>query len=424
MGTARIQQSDARVCDPDPAPLTVLVADDSRLQRRLLSAAMAKWNYDLLEAGSGREALEICRNRHVDLVLSDWVMPEMNGLEFCRAFRGLEREGYGYFILLTSKSDKTDIAEGLAAGADDFLTKPFNSTELRARLKSGERILAMESELVEKNRSVAEALRELRTIYEAIERDLDQARDLQLSLLPDANQTFDRCQISMRLDPSGHVGGDMVGYYYVGPRRVGIFALDVSGHGVSSAMMTARLTSWLGSADPATSMVMKRAPDGSFAPRPPAEIAGILNERMLDDLDTDLYVTALLADVDLQSGKVEFVQAGHPSPILIRPGPVTSFIGEGGLPVGMIPAATFETCCLLLEPGDRLLLYSDGFPEAESEKRGFLGDRKLAAMVAGCQAEGGPGFLSRLFRETREFCLPRDFGDDLSAVLLEYGRAK
>jgi sigma-B regulation protein RsbU (phosphoserine phosphatase) len=119
----------------------VLVVDDSRLQRRILVASLKKWGFEVVEAESGEAAMEICLADPPDLILSDWMMPGMNGLEFCRAFREQSKDNYSYFILLTSKSEKNEVAEGLDAGADDFLTKPVSSDELRARISAGERIL-------------------------------------------------------------------------------------------------------------------------------------------------------------------------------------------------------------------------------------------------------------------------------------------
>jgi sigma-B regulation protein RsbU (phosphoserine phosphatase) len=127
-----------------PAILRALIVDDSRLQRRILAALLKRRGFEIMEAESGEEALEICATFKPELVLSDWMMPGMTGLEFCKEFRALPTESYGYFILLTSKSEKDDIAEGLDAGADDFLTKPVNADELRARIAAGERIVGMQ----------------------------------------------------------------------------------------------------------------------------------------------------------------------------------------------------------------------------------------------------------------------------------------
>jgi sigma-B regulation protein RsbU (phosphoserine phosphatase) len=147
----------------------VLVVDDSRLQRRILTASLKRFGYDIVEASSGAEALEKCRDAPPDLVVSDWMMPGMSGPEFCHEFRKMQRDSYGYFILLTSKSEKGDIAHGLDAGADDFLTKPVNAAELRARISAGERILMMERELTEKNRLINSTLEELQRLYDSLD---------------------------------------------------------------------------------------------------------------------------------------------------------------------------------------------------------------------------------------------------------------
>ncbi len=160
-------------------PRRVLVVDDSKMQRRILSALLSRSGYEVLEAGTAEEALDICGRIEPDFVLSDWMMPGMSGIEFCQQFRAMPREGYGYFILLTSKTEKHDVAEGLQSGADDFLAKPVNGDELRARLMAGERILTMEHAMKEKNRQLSLALGELQSLYDSINRDLVEACKLQ-----------------------------------------------------------------------------------------------------------------------------------------------------------------------------------------------------------------------------------------------------
>jgi sigma-B regulation protein RsbU (phosphoserine phosphatase) len=128
-------------------PRSVLVVDDSAAQRMALRLQLSRWGYAVTEAGSGIEALGLCQTQHFEIILSDWVMPQMDGLEFCRKLRDLGQKTYSYFVLLTSKSEKAEVASGLESGADDFLTKPVNGHELRARLRAGERILQMQEQL-------------------------------------------------------------------------------------------------------------------------------------------------------------------------------------------------------------------------------------------------------------------------------------
>ena len=98
-----------------------LIVDDSRAQRFLFARHLQAWGYQITEAASGSDALSLCETTHFDLILSDWVMPGMTGLDFCRALRARAPERYTYFILMTSKNDKSAVAEGLDVGADDFL---------------------------------------------------------------------------------------------------------------------------------------------------------------------------------------------------------------------------------------------------------------------------------------------------------------
>ncbi len=198
---------------PLAAKRRVLVVDDSKMQRRILTTLLERAGYAVYEAESGTQALDRCREVLPDIVLSDWMMPGMTGLEFCRAFRKMERASYGYFILLTSKSEKTEVAQGLSSGADDFLSKPVNAGELRARLAAGERILRMEEELREKNRLVSSTLNELRNVYDSVARDLDEAGKLQQSLVKERHRSFGNSEVSLLLRPSGQVGGDLVGFF-------------------------------------------------------------------------------------------------------------------------------------------------------------------------------------------------------------------
>jgi len=156
----------------------VIVVDDSGAQRRLLRLMLLRWGFEVAEAEDAEQGLALCQSFAPDLVISDWMMPGMTGVEFCLAFRALARDSYGYFILLTSKSEKAAVASGLESGADDFLTKPVNGIELRARINAGARILSMERELKAKNAVIADTLAELQSVHASIDKDLQQARIL------------------------------------------------------------------------------------------------------------------------------------------------------------------------------------------------------------------------------------------------------
>lgn len=398
----------------------VLVVDDSRAQRRIFSVFLKRWGYAVREAGSATVALEMCRSQPPDLVLSDWMMPGLTGPEFCRAFRNLERDSYGYFILLTSKREKNDIAHGLDAGADDFLTKPINPAELRARISAGERILTMERQLKEKNRLISSTLAELQSLYDGLDNDLIEARKLQQSLVRDRYHDLGPAEVSLLLKPSGHIGGDLVGLVPVSGERVFLYGIDVSGHGVSSALMTARLASYLTASARDQNIAFKRNEAGIYAPRPPAETITMLNRLILKEMETEHYFTMVLADVALDTGVVRISQAGHPYPALQRASGVVEMIGSGGLPVGLVEGASYEEFDVRLTAGDRLLLHSDGINECADRQGKLLGDEGLALIMRDLRQTRAMAFLESLIWKLTEHAQDQDFGDDVSAVLLEF----
>lgn len=414
---------------PDPADLQpdhdrlvrlVLLVDDSRLQRRILRASLERWGYDVAECGSAEEALALCETEPVDLIISDWMMPGMDGPEFCRAFRALPRDRYGYFILLTSKSETNEMVHGLDVGADEFLTKPVNASELRARIASGERILSMERELREKNRLISSALSELRTLYDAIDRDLKEARNLQQSLVRERTSRIGESEVSLLLRPCGHVGGDLVGFFPVGEGQLGLYSVDVSGHGLSAAMLTARLAGLLGSRSPEQNIALVVDGDGKPHTRPPDAVAEHLNRLFLEDIDTEHYFTLLLAVVSLDTGVIRFVQAGHPHPVIQRADGRVESIGDGGLPVGLIPGASYEAGAAQLHPGDRLLLTSDGINECPAPSGDMLGEDGLCRIMVDNAAIRGQAFFEALLEDLTAFAGSADFPDDISGVLFEY----
>ena len=402
------------------APLRVLVVDDSKAQRRILSLSLAKWGYDVIEAASGEEALDLCRAENFDLVLSDWMMPGMTGLEFCKEFRMLPRAGYGYFILLTSKSEKAEIADGLHGGADDFLTKPVSPDELRARLRAGERILGMQQELVEKNRLVEATLGKLQKVYDSLDRDLIEARKLQQTLVRDKIRDFGGGSASMLLRPSGHVGGDLVGCFEISARRIAVYSVDVSGHGVASAMMTARLAGLLSGGSPDQNLALVSGANGQREAWPPEIVAARLNRLMIEELKVEQYFTMAYAEVDLDSGRLWLVQAGHPHPMILCATGEIKTLGAGGLPIGLIAGAEYHRVEAALLPGDRLVLLSDGVTECPDPLGTELGEAGLAQMLQEARELDSLALLDAVVDNLVQFHGGADFPDDVSGIVFDF----
>ena len=400
-------------------PLTVLVVDDSRVQRKIVSTHLKKWGFQVLEAEDGERALSICKTQSIDLILSDWVMPGMDGLEFCRAFREMSGEKYVYFILLTSKNEKNDVSQAFEDGADDFLAKPFSSTELKARVRAGERVVDMQLKLEERRKSAETAYGKLKQVHAELNKDLAEAGKLQQSLVPARHQQFEFGEVSILFKSSHHVGGDYVGFFSFNETQLAIYSLDVSGHGVSSALLTARLAGYLSPHSRAQNVAFYQDKAGQYHMREPREIARILNDRMIQEMDTELYFTMVFADIDLRSGHVTMCQAGHPHPVIFNPESGVRFVGQGGPPIGLMPDMVYENTEIQLMPGDRILLYSDGLSECQNLESEMLEEDGLADIITRHIHGSGPEFIDDLMWEVATFAKGRPFDDDVSGLLFE-----
>ena len=142
--------------NPSSQPFTVLAVDDSAIYRKLVEHSLSGQEYEVLYAKNGRQALDLFAEHKPAVVITDWSMPDISGLELCRRIRHDFQGFHSHLILLTSNSDKEQVVEGLAAGADDYLTKPFHSGELVARVAVGRRIAALHREIQAKNHLLEE----------------------------------------------------------------------------------------------------------------------------------------------------------------------------------------------------------------------------------------------------------------------------
>lgn len=136
--------------------ISVLVADDSAVFRKLVEHTLSEKRYSLVFAKTGRETIALFAEHHPALVIVDWIMPDLTGIEICKHIRSKTQESYTYIIFVTGKSEKKSVVEGLAAGADDYLTKPFHPEELIARVGVGLRIMGLQREIEVKNAMLQE----------------------------------------------------------------------------------------------------------------------------------------------------------------------------------------------------------------------------------------------------------------------------
>lgn len=392
----------------------VLIVSDLAEQCRELARA----GYEVEAAGSAVEALAICQQRKPDFIIADWSMPDMSGIEFCRAFRSIDQGGHGHIILLTHHQGAMEIATGLDAGMNDFLTTPVKGPELQARLLIGARNLRIGRDLQQENIRLRSRLQQLREMQDHAERDLLDAGRLQQAMMRAHAGQFGDAAISMVLRPARAVGGDLVGFFPINDHRIGIFALDIAGHGVAAALVAARLSAHL-SANSDLNEVLRPQRDGGD-PLTPVALAHRLNRLLLEEENFDSYLTLIYADLDHANGRIRMVQAGHPHPVLRTADGSFRQLGRGGMPIGLFPNPIFDEFEFTMRPGERMLIVSDGITESFDPDGNPLNSDGLEGLMTACSRDHGHRFLEAMMLALDERSGGR-IRDDRSAVLIEFG---
>ena len=243
---------------------------------------------------------------------------------------------------------------------------------------------------------------------------------MQMALVRDRVRDYGASQASLLLKPSGHVGGDLVGTFDAGENVVALYAIDVSGHGIASALLTARVAGYLSNGAPEQNIALERAESGEYRRRPPHDVALALNKLMVSEVKSDLYFTMSLAYVDQTTGRVEITQCGHPNPAILSPDGRVRFHGSGGLPIGLVTDATYETASFDLAPGERLVLYSDGFTESRDASGAELEEDGFAALLSKNAGLRGQEFFEALTWDLDYFTDGPTMPDDISSVVFDY----
>lgn len=398
-------------------PMEILLAHEDADLRAHLAAQLRDAGYVVCEAADTRTAHATLRKRDPDIIICNWLLPGTGGGGFCRSLREQESGRRCYLMVLSNSTAGSDITEGLEAGADDFVTFPISGPKLLGRLAVGKRIMQSEADLRATNDALRKALDKLTEAQAAMDRDMREARKLQQGLVKQRLGRFGPMQMSLLLRPAGHIGGDLVGFFPIGKDRVGIYALDVSGHGVAAALLTTQLSVHLsGSAD--HNVALRAAQTGTEAVSP-ASLAHFFNNMMLEEMATDTYFTMVYAELNHITGRLRMVQAGHPHPVLQRADGSVHPLGRGGMPIGVLERPVFDEIDLVLEPGDRLLICSDGITEATSPSGRQLGHDGIEAILRTNAFLSGNVFLESMAWSVSEYCRG-DRQDDMSAVLVEY----
>ncbi len=366
----------------------ILIIDDDDSMRAVLSEYLKIIGHDVLEAGNGRIGIDMCRREHPDLVLCDVRMPEIDGMQVLQAVTQEYPEMP--IIMVTGTGIIEDVINALKLGAWDYIAKPVEGIMVikHAVAKALERARMLREKrehmvhLEEVNRQLTESLRRL-------EEDESAARKMQFHLFPDNHQERGPYRFSRVLYPSLYLSGDFIDYFIIDSDHYGFYMVDVSGHGVSSAIVTVLLRSHI-------NRYLRRFAQGrEFDILKPDSMLDILNRALLGE-KIGKYATIFYGVLSIKDNILIYANGGQaPSPIL-SDGKQSIFISGKNVPVGLFPHAEYSAQTISLPDRFDLALFSDGILEILPQETLKEKEEYLARLLTGSDDSTVEGIAEKL----------------------------
>lgn len=256
-----------------------------------------------------------------------------------------------------------------------------------------------------------------------LQRDLQAAAKVQQALLPTTLPEAAPVRMAWTFRPCEVLAGDLLNIFLLDERHVGLYLLDVSGHGVAASLLSVAASHFLSPHGPNSLLKMEPHADGSSQLAPPSEVARRLNQQFSSER-SEQFFTLFYGILDLESYLLTYVNAGHPGPVVLRQDLAPRLLESSGFPIGIIDEAEYEDETVRFEVGDRFWLFSDGLPEAMNPAGELLGNERLIAQFKAITNETLPDAVRSTLRQAEDWTSPAGPQDDISLVAFELERAR
>lgn len=362
---------------PELSDMRVMVVDDTEANIDVMIETLGD-DYKVVVAMDGESALEDVGRHPPDLILLDIMMPAMDGYEVCKRLKSAPETQDIPVIFLTALKEEGDEAKGLELGAIDYITKPFNPDLVKARVKNHLELQRHKNHLEDlirvKTREIAEHQHveyQLRLAKEKIENELNIASQIQSSFLPSqcpADYSRYNFDLHASMIPAREVGGDFYDFFLLDDDNLVLIIADVSDKSIPAALY----------------MMVSRTMFRSLSRqiKSPAKVLIEANKLICDENETGMFVTAFLGYYDMKASQLTFVNAGHPSALLIESDATIRTVEcyHGGA-LGIQPTSIYEETRMHLTEGQTFFLYTDGVTEALSPHKGMFGMPRLIELL-------------------------------------------
>ncbi|MBD1920579.1 SpoIIE family protein phosphatase [Microcoleus sp. FACHB-831] len=377
--------------------LQILIIDDDPAIQMLLKRTLHNAGYEVTVASDGEMGLTQAKQLRPAMVICDWIMPRMNGLEVCRNVKDTPELSTTFFVLLTSLGSIEDRIKGLDAGADDFLCKPIEMSELKAKVRAGMRLHQLG--------------RDLQIQKQLLEAELAEAADYVCSILPPP-MTEPPVTIDSRFIPSRQLGGDGFDYYWLDRDHLAIYLLDVAGHGLRAALPSISVMN-----------LLKSKALGKIDYYQPSDVLKGLNQTFQMTNRNDKYFTAWYGVYNPVKRTLVYSSGGHPPAVLIsgKSAATTQVkrLKTPGLPIGMFPDTEYRDELCQVDSFSTLYIFSDGIYEINQPDDVIWGLDAFIELLAGCRNTAGSNIETIL--HSVQAVNPKDyFDDDLSLLEINF----
>ncbi|WP_210413232.1 PP2C family protein-serine/threonine phosphatase [Leptospira vanthielii] len=367
----------------------ILVVDDNETNIEIITHILLNQGYEVAVAYDGEYALELAEALDFDLILLDILLPGISGLDVAKRLLTTDRSKNTPILFLSALNETCDIVKGLETGAVDYITKPFQETEILARIRTHIKIKTLEKERID--------------LLQAIQKDLELAKANQENLVTFQFPPSPLYQIYTSYKPMDLVGGDLITYDLLPSGDLDILFGDVTGHGIAAAMVSLM------------AIITFKTMNKSFLS--PSESLYWIHSTLTPLISTH-FISAIYIRYKAEENLLSYSMAGHHNMFLIRDQKIIK-LGTKGFCLMMFPdQLNAENEDLFLNSGDRLFLFSDGMFEVPNDNEEYLGDQKFSELIESRIHLSGREFLESVQEEVLDYSGGK-VADDMTMLLLE-----
>lgn len=402
--------------------MNILVVNEDVLQASALRVLLESMGHEVSAVPDLSNALEQVKRSAPAVLILDQELPEQSETDVRNWVNEVRTGRQLYFLMLTSGNEsasaQAELEAALEVGMDDIVAKPIKPLDLVSRLRSAERVIALQLQLREKNRDLELAYESLQGEFESLSSDLAVASTVQQALLPEPGR-FSHLTARGFLRSAKYMAGDSYDYFLLGDHHLAFYLADVVGHGSAAALVSFALNHQI--TPRARGMCQTRFDAAETLDEAVIKTVQDLNDQFSHDGEHNRWFTMIYGLVDLESGEVVMCQAGHPPGLHhTRQNERVTEVGTGGFPVGMFQDVPYSTVQCRLSKGDRLLLCSDGALECFSSEDEEFGVERMKQVLQDYSAASLEQLMAGINDRLEDWHQEESFDDDVSVLIFEY----